>query len=439
MAVAPTGGIYKTLTFDGENSADYGVYITGAAVFNSPERDVELITIPGRNGDFALDKGRFMNIKITYPCGLFADTEEDFAEAISAFRNMLASRTTYCRIEDDYNPGEYRMGLYRSGIEVDLASLKSGEFEITFECKPERWLTDGETAVSVSDGDTLSNPTLFDAKPIITLEGEGSFSIGDQKVSVNNETLGQIVLPVLDTGFYHEGFLVVFDNELFNNGDIISTNAVTWPVLSVAAKSNNLRTISVSLNSWTSYVDSGAFVGPIIQRGPRQADLQSLGFENVSYYSNSPTSYSLGIVLDVAYSYLAQDNTEAFSSRTLSLSFTLETSNYGSVLYSILSEASKNVKWTESDGTQLELRISQAIEPQPPTFYVDSSVYGFNDLTIDTDTGMATANIGGSLTAFNDHVSFTNNVPPRLAPGSNTITKDDTITLLEIEPRWWKV
>ena len=111
MAIAPTGAIYKTLTFDGKSSAGYGVYITGQAVYNAPEREVEMITIPGRNGSFAFDKGRFENITVTYPAGIFADTESDFSEAISDFRNFLCSRSGYVRLQDDYNPNEYRMAV----------------------------------------------------------------------------------------------------------------------------------------------------------------------------------------------------------------------------------------------------------------------------------------------------------------------------------------
>ena len=151
MAVIPTGAIYKALFFDGESSRNYGVYITGEAVYNSPERDVEMIKIPGRNGEFALDNGRFQNIEVTYPAGIFADSETDFAAAISDFRNFLASRVGYCRLEDEYNPNEYRMAVYKSGLNVDPAKLEAGEFSITFDCKPQRWLKDGETAVAIGE------------------------------------------------------------------------------------------------------------------------------------------------------------------------------------------------------------------------------------------------------------------------------------------------
>ena len=49
MAVATTGAIYKSLSFDGVESRNFGVYITGEAVYNAPTRDVEMVSIPGRS------------------------------------------------------------------------------------------------------------------------------------------------------------------------------------------------------------------------------------------------------------------------------------------------------------------------------------------------------------------------------------------------------
>ena len=160
MAIAPTPSILKKLTFDGESSADYGVQILGEGVFNAPEREVEMISIPGRNGAFALDKGRFENIPVTYPASLIANNTEDFADAISNFRNMLCSRKGYVRLTDDYHPDEYRLAVYKSGLDVDERVLRAGEFEIEFDCMPQRWLLSGEEKITVADGDTVTNPTL---------------------------------------------------------------------------------------------------------------------------------------------------------------------------------------------------------------------------------------------------------------------------------------
>ena len=204
--------IFRGLTFDGVNSLNYGIYLTGEAVYNAPERAVEMISIPGKNGAIALDQGRFENVEVTYLAGCFAANQADFAQKISAFRNALASRYTYKRLSDDYNTDEYRVGLYKSGLKVDAASYhRAAEFEITFDCKPQRFLTSGESpytfvtswqgltdensvqlqnenGVDIEGGITVSmnlvNPTLFEAKPLIKATGPGTIGIGSQTITI---------------------------------------------------------------------------------------------------------------------------------------------------------------------------------------------------------------------------------------------------------------
>lgn len=197
MAITPTGAIFKSLTFDGEDSRDYGVYISGEAVYNAPERTVDMISIPGRNGALALDQGRFENIEVTYPAGIYADSEADFREAVSDFRNALCSRTGYARLTDEYHPDEFRMAVYRSGLEVDPESYKrAGEFNISFECKPQRFLTIGETAEA--DPATLTNPTLFPSKPLIEVVGYGTLTIGAFAITITG-TPGQDIFIDCET------------------------------------------------------------------------------------------------------------------------------------------------------------------------------------------------------------------------------------------------
>ena len=155
MGIKPTRPNFKAFSFDGTSSRNYGVYITGQGVFNAPERNVEMVEIPGRDGAYALDKGNFNNIEVTYPASIVADTSADFADAVSDLRNFLCSKVGYCRLEDEYNPNEYRMAIYKSGLEVSHEGLQTGEFDIVFECKPQRWLTSGESKQTIANsGDT---------------------------------------------------------------------------------------------------------------------------------------------------------------------------------------------------------------------------------------------------------------------------------------------
>lgn len=177
--------VFNSFTFDGIDSLENGIYITGEAVYNAPERMVEMITVPGKNGAIAIDQGRFENIDVKYPAGAFAFSQEDFAAKITKIRNVLASRYSYKRIEDTYNPDEYRLGLYKSGLEVDAAAYSSaGKFDIIFDCKPQRWLKSGEVPETFTATGTIENPTDFTAKPLLVVTGYGQLTIGQQTFTI---------------------------------------------------------------------------------------------------------------------------------------------------------------------------------------------------------------------------------------------------------------
>ena len=235
MSITTNNNLFKGLTFAGVSSLTYGIYITGEGVYNAPERDVETITVPGRNGAILMDGGRFNNISITYAAGCFADTQAAFAESIAAFRNAICSKIGYQRLTDDYNSDEYRMAAYVSGLSVDpVAMSRAGEFEITFDAMPQRWLTSGETKQSwTTTTKTLTNPTQFDAKPLIEVTGHGVLTIGSQSITINGTSSTQVIHIDCDTmeAWEMSGSAMVPRNDYIQNaGD-------DFPVLAPGANS----------------------------------------------------------------------------------------------------------------------------------------------------------------------------------------------------------
>lgn len=219
--------VFKSLTFDGINSLNYGIYVTGEAVYNAPERAVEMVTIPGRNGALAIDQGYFENIEVSYPCGCFAETQADFAEKVSAFRNAIGSRYSYKRLTDEYNADEYRLGLYKSGLEVSAVRYgTAGQFTITFDCKPQRFLTSGETELTVADGGTLTNPTAFESKPLIKVTGTGTLGIGEYILTITGTVTQTLYIDCETMEIYTlEGTVPTGASSL------VSINKTDFPVL----------------------------------------------------------------------------------------------------------------------------------------------------------------------------------------------------------------
>ena len=135
----------QALTYNGHDSSDFGLLVDGAGVYNAPSRVCDMIDIPGRNGQLALDQKRFDNIEVTYECYLVEDTLEAFTEAVDSVRNSYLSAVGYQRLTDTLHPDEYRLGVYKSGLGVDpYEYTQAATFDLVFNCKPQRYLTEGE-------------------------------------------------------------------------------------------------------------------------------------------------------------------------------------------------------------------------------------------------------------------------------------------------------
>lgn len=417
MAVKPTpnNNLYKGLVFDGVDSRDYGIYITGDAVFNSPERDVEMIEIPGRNGAYAMDKGRFGNIEVSYPAGIFGDTEADFREGIRAFRNALASRKGYKRLEDDYNPTEYRMAVYKSGLEVTPTALKAGEFTITFDCQPQRWLKSGETAVTVEDDDTLTNPTLFEAHPLLKVKGNGTVGLNGEEVKVVVAPLGRIVVndsTWSSSGFYQSDNFSEIDPSLYATGDTILINAnfdLRFDASSIS---------KCAFGSFSSSDTEATVSGYVASMTYTRLEVY-LTASNVHFSVGTASTQTVsGVVTGVFGGGSVQTKTQ-----TLSVAYDGDTT----FTFTIIVEQPTNV-------TNVLGRIDTGL------WYIDSTVSTISDfLYIDLDIGEAYMyDANDKIISLNDRAEIPASLPA-LVPGANTITVEGAINELVVIPRWWEV
>lgn len=450
MAITPTGSIYKALKFDGVSSRNYGVYITGEAVFNAPERDVEMITIPGRNGAFALDNGRFQNIEVSYPAGIFADNEEDFAEAISEFRNYLCSKRGYCRLQDEYNPDEYRLAIYKSGLEVEPAFLKAGEFTITFECKPQRFLTSGETKQTIANsGDTITNPTLFESGPLLEVEGDGNIEFNGYKITINDVPLGEIetsgkntdliatYVPFSDLPLsYSKQIDYSAFRDAIENGDSIFIDSLKITAISTLGYRylHEMFTIPGATPSptITSNIGTASASGAVTNT---QKSFIQQNYYVINFTINASISdIELTAFTDEQYTANITAVLKDTSNNTLrTLDITVNIDNYNSGLL----EITLSFSGTDNTVNGFDFYNGRSIEYGRTYIYSTQSVLG-NPLYLDCDLGEAYKIEGGTVIGINQHVDLGSKLPT-LSPGSNAITYDNTITDLKITPRWWKV
>ena len=233
-----------TFTYNGINSAAYHLFISGEGTFDAPSPVVQKIEIPGRNGTLLIPEGRFGNISVTYP-GMIIGS---FISNAQNVRSWLLSNQGYFRLTDDYNSGEYRLAAFNAALSFDpTAANLHGKIKITFDCKPQRFLTSGETATTISNsGSTISNPTAFASLPLIqvngTANGSGTLTVNGTTITITNIT-NQMMIDC-DTMNAYKGTTNL-------NGDI---SASAFPVLAsgsnTVAWTGNISSVKITPRWW---------------------------------------------------------------------------------------------------------------------------------------------------------------------------------------------
>lgn len=402
------GAIFKELEFDGEMSGDYGLYISGEGAYNAPDRDVEMVTIPGRNGALALDHGRFENIEVTYPAGVFGTDEADFADKVGAIRAWLCSKKGYVRLTDEYNPDEFRLAIYKSGLEVSPAKLMAGEFDLVFQCMPQRFLKSGEDAVTIeSSGDTLTNPTLFNARPLLMVTGYGGLTINGHPIEIISQPIGRFLMRSPFNASQNAdsaSFPVPLGYSRLNTGDQVQV----FP--------GNIR---AQIQGTANEVDSFSQSGNVFKTPTFTGNTITIETNLFTYHYG--TAKSASATFSVVFDY--QDGG---IQRNINFTLGMSVTAAGALTFTISTSA------TVPNAVQI---ISISL----PAFFGVSSKSALGDpVYIDLDIGEAYLIENGEMVGVNSSVNIGAELP-ELHPGANEITYENTITNIDIVPRWWTV
>lgn len=252
-------GLLNHLTYDGVDSSSFGVFISGEGVFDAPARRGEMISIPGRNGSLFMDEGVFENITVEYPAFIGTGYEELFRTRLGDLRSWLSSRGNYKRLTDTYHPDEFRLGVFREGLEADPKVItRAGDFTMKFDCKPQRYLLSGEDPQEFVSNGYITNPTLFASSPLIKVTGNGTVAIGDHIFTVrgNNSTI-IIDCEVMDSYIPASDLFYLTDE----NEDIITNE------IGIDIEIANGNIYPLNMNSYVEFANNKV---PVIEPGEQR-------------------------------------------------------------------------------------------------------------------------------------------------------------------------
>lgn len=472
----------NSLIFDSVDTLDYGVVIDGEAVFDAPERDVEVVTIPGRNGTLQIDNGRFENIEVTYPASIWADAHGDFKTKIRDLRNAFASKRGYKRLTDTYHADEYRLGVFKAGLECDPGVYNTAaEFDIVFDCKPQRFLTSGETSVDVSaaaaqsfsgnpisvnyaTGTTVSSfvTTFTPIQPGGNPSGYGYSRIYSPTRGYTNYTVNgsassvawQASSAIYGARIDHVGRKVykTYEGHTFTGSESITR---------VAASGSNPAYFRYTMSNITTAQGYASRYEAVTYSALSALQDKQICNNGTYVYIRDDSLTTAQALKDLMIEwntageplvYVGKRSSEAdVTSSVAAASFTANASNELKSIV-IVTEPTPIVYGTISLNINgpVNLVNETDFEARPLLSVTGTGTVNIGDVTItiggggtqmyiDCDIAEAWSYSGGAMVNRNGDVSMSSADFPSLPPGANVITFSSGITQVLVTPRWWRV
>lgn len=370
--------------FGEHDSRDFGVYISGEGTYNAPARVYDSISVPGRNGDLLIDKGNFGNISLIYPAFIAGKC---FKENLAAFRSAMLSTVGYARLTDTYHPDEFRLAYFGDAITVKARDRNdAGNFDIIFNCKPQRFLLSGEEPVTYPPGAVSKNILPF---PYY----RGSATIQGITYTVNDD--GTVTV---------NGTATDFSNFVLRGYS--TTPSIPWV-------------------SGENYILSGCPKGGSLNTYRLRLDLADFLYD---YGNGVPFTYpgNLPGYLDIAISSGVTVNNLVFKP--------------------MIRKASDPDGWEPYyDGAQ-QIYNPTLFASKPLIRVTGSGTVGIGDETITIASGYDYVDIDSEIQNCycgnqnaNAAVTFSNRKFPELQPGLNGVTFGTGIESVQITPRWFRL
>lgn len=210
------------IIFDGRSSKDYGIVVEHCPDHDYPERDYEVVHVPGRNGDLLFDMGSYKNVQRTYEiaAGSLVNHFDELADSIVSW---LHGTSGYARLEDTYEPEVFRLAAYRETNTLTNILGHAARSSVVFDCKPQVFLKTGETPQVYTANGKISNPTRFASSPLLEVtvkaNTSGNLRIGNYQLTLKSESSAYTITIDCDLQDAYIGTANANSKVTINSGD----------------------------------------------------------------------------------------------------------------------------------------------------------------------------------------------------------------------------
>lgn len=240
----------STLIFNGIVSSDKDIYVKTFPEYTIPEENVEVISIPGKNGDVIIPSGSYKNVEMKYE--LNVSINNSFYDSLQSIIDWLQPHDSgYHVLKDSNDTNHFRYARLKNSVKLANIHNKAASFEAIFDCKPQRYkepefVSGSEFIPFSSESSYFINPYHFLAKPIFKVVPPSTIVSGSQQVNIaithypdpsdlthfTVETMFQIIFPTSWTGSAvyvdyetENAYTIDSDGNKHNVNDMVSMQA----------------------------------------------------------------------------------------------------------------------------------------------------------------------------------------------------------------------
>lgn len=182
------GGENVMFTYKGKSSHEMDLKLENNLVFTAPSRDIEFVTVDGKDGDIAFDKRRYESVIRSIPCTLIPNDRTDIEQLIHNINDWLSTDVGYHDFTWSGDASFVYKAIVSEGYDIQRLLSRYGKTVLSFRFHPIKYLASSLVERSVANNSNINNPYNLPAKPIIRLIGNGNLKIyiGDELLDLRN-------------------------------------------------------------------------------------------------------------------------------------------------------------------------------------------------------------------------------------------------------------
>lgn len=177
--------------YKGKRSSDFGLRIQNALSITTPEQDIKLEEVPGKDGDLAFDNKRLKGVSKSFPCTLDVPEGKTVSSVAKEISEWLRTDVGWDKLYfSGYEGFEYEALCYET-FNIEETLKTRGKTVINFRLKPYKFRLGSKNALELKNGQVIVNTEKRAAKPLIKITGTGN-------ITIKNNGLDWLVLTAVD-------------------------------------------------------------------------------------------------------------------------------------------------------------------------------------------------------------------------------------------------